>query len=273
MQQEALSVQTTGGTTLPQKASADEALTEKALSSTALPRNLASTQGPLRGVLVLWDVDGTLLATAPDCLRWLRRALRDIYALPVDPILGEAHGKTDQQIALETLASAGVDEATARAGLEAFMRRYRELMATADLDTLFAPLPGAREALTAVRERGATQSLLTGNLQGVAARKMAHFGLDDLLDLELGAYGSDSENRLELVQVAVARFTHHRGQPPTRVVVVGDTPRDVACARAGAARAVAVATGIFGVEQLQATQPDAVLGDLTDLAALAAALG
>jgi phosphoglycolate phosphatase-like HAD superfamily hydrolase len=133
-------------------------------------------------------------------------------------------------------------------------------------------LPGVRAALEALGERGITQSLLTGNLEPIARLKLGCAGLTDYLDFELGAFGSDHRDRTCLVPITRQRLRERLGAEDADIVVVGDTPRDIACARAGHARAVAVATGGFPREALEAHAPDAVLDDLHDTEAVIAAL-
>ncbi len=99
--------------------------------------------------------------------------------------------------------------------------------------------PGAAAALGRMRAAGAELGLLTGNLEPIARAKMARAGLGDWFPEGGGAFGSDHERRGALVPIARARAAADGG----RVAVVGDTPGDIACARAGGARCVAVATG------------------------------
>ena len=107
-------------------------------------------------------------------------------------------------------------------------------------------------------------SLLTGNLEPNAAVKVGAFGLERWLDLEAGAYGSDPhERRSDLVAVARERAAARYGEP-TGAVLVGDTPLDVLAAREAGARAVAVATGFAELDALRASEPDALLQDLSD---------
>ena len=131
------------------------------------------------------------------------------------------------------------------------------------------------EALAAIAARDdLAQSLLTGNLQPNALVKLAAFGLDRWLDFELGAYGSDPhEGRSDLVAIARERAEAKLGQP-VEPVLVGDTPLDVQAARDAGARAVAVMTGFADEEALRASEPDALLRDLSDTErALAAITG
>jgi phosphoglycolate phosphatase len=118
------------------------------------------------------------------------------------------------------------------------------------------------------------QSLLTGNVQPNALLKLASFELDDYLDFEVGGFGSDHHHRPSLVEVArtkaEAKYGTNFAGPAT--VLVGDTPLDVAAGCAGGARVVAVATGPYGVEELESTGADAVLEDLRDTGATLTAI-
>jgi phosphoglycolate phosphatase-like HAD superfamily hydrolase len=115
-------------------------------------------------------------------------------------------------------------------------------------------------------------SVLTGNIEANAALKLAAFDLDSLVDLEVGGYGSDPHDaRGDLVAVARERAAKKYDTEVTDTVLVGDTPRDIGAAHEGGARAVAVATGPYGVEDLG--EADAVLPDLTDTPRVLATLG
>lgn len=106
--------------------------------------------------------------------------------------------------------------------------------------------------------------MLTGNLQPVAALKLRALKLEGYFDLTLGAYGSDHFDRTRLVPIAEQKANARYPSSVGPVVVIGDTPRDIACGRAGGARTVAVATGNYGVAELALHAPDALLTDLSD---------
>jgi phosphoglycolate phosphatase len=229
--------------------------------------------------LVLWDVDGTLM-NSTGVLREARdRAMAGVYGIE-DEIrrVTVGGGMTDPQLALETLALHGWSEADALEHLDAYRDAYLAGLEAARgrLASDLAVLPGVREVMDGLAARGVTQSLLTGNYEASARLKVGAVGLDGHLDLEVGAFGSDNRDRLCLVPVALEKFRRLRDSRLTSadIVIVGDSPRDIACARAGGARAVAVATGPHPVEELAGYQPDALLSSLTDTqAALAAMLG
>jgi phosphoglycolate phosphatase len=228
--------------------------------------------------LVLWDVDGTLVQYG----RIGRQAFADAFLLfegrvasGLDELMISTAGRTDPDIALEFLARHGVADGESR--LDAFHAALVAALATRaeQMRERGRALPGVERALETVRRQpGVAQSLLTGNVEANAVLKLASVGLDGYVDFEIGAYGSDHRDRGRLVEVARAKAMAKFGVEldPSAVVVIGDTPLDVAAARAGGARVIAVATGHYDLEALAATAPDAVFEDLTDTEAVVAAI-
>jgi phosphoglycolate phosphatase len=136
-----------------------------------------------------------------------------------------------------------------------------------DLRARGRALPGAEAALARrQRTHGVVQSLLTGNVERNALLKLGAFGLAPYVDFAAGAYGSDHRVRGELVAIARERASglHGVALGPGDVVLVGDTPLDVAAAREGGARAVGVATGPYDEAALAEAGADSVLADLRD---------
>jgi phosphoglycolate phosphatase-like HAD superfamily hydrolase len=224
--------------------------------------------------LVLWDIDGTLV----DSARLGREAFVEAFETvtgrtPARPV--SLAGRTDLEIARDMLAAS---QLPADDGLlESFGQELQRAMA-ARVELLRErghAFPGAREALERLdREPGVLQSLLTGNIAPNAAVKLGAFGLDRHLDFEIGAYGSDHHVRGELVAIACRKAERKLGLDiaPRQVVVIGDTPLDVAAAREGGAQVVGVATGPFDVDALVAAGADSVLPDLTDAEAVLSAV-
>lgn len=220
--------------------------------------------------LVLWDVDFTLVDTTGQGRIAFEEAFEAVTGSPPDGMVPFA-GFTDHQIAVAMLEKAG------HTG-DHHVPRMLEELATAlaarmdDIREHGKALPGAREALEALAARDdAVSSLLTGNVEANAVLKLAAFELDSLVDLEVGGYGSDQhESRGDLVAVARERTAAKYGREPDGAVLIGDTPRDIAAAREGGARAIGVATGPYGVDDLR--EADHVLPDLTDTGALLRAL-
>jgi len=162
----------------------------------------------------------------------------------------EAAGRTDTAIARDLLRAAGVDDAAIDArGAEvaaATVARYEELCPP-DISERVAPgVPEVLAALAGEPEKFAL-SLVTGNLEPIARRKLTAAGLGDYFSSGQGGFGSDAERRAELPALARRRAG---GWARERTIVIGDTPRDIACARADRVRVAAVATGPFNAEAL-----------------------
>ncbi len=218
---------------------------------------------------MLWDVDGTLLRTSGVAQRAFDVAAEHVLGRPPGNHEVRMSGKTDPLIALEILMFAGLAEDDAQARLPDVVRRLEAELAEAKhlVREQGRVLPGVEAVLKGLDgDPAVVQSVLTGNTAANAAVKLEAFGLDRWLDVEVGAFGSDNADREELVPIALQRVEDLRGRSlrPGDVWVVGDTPRDLACARAGGARCLLVATGNFTVDQLEQEGPDGVLADLTD---------
>ena len=220
-------------------------------------------------MLLLFDIDGTLVARAGKAhSEALASAIRDVHG--VDPRdlreqIGPA-GRTDGEIARLILLSLGVSarriDERADDVREACCRIYAQTVPP-DLSDLV--IPGVPELLSWLGGRdGVELALLTGNYEPVARLKLASAGIGKWFPSGQGAFGSDSEDRAELPAIA-RRRAGRAGAPFPRkhTVVIGDTPRDIACARADGVRCIAVATGQFGVEEL--LDADAVAGNPSEL--------
>lgn len=214
--------------------------------------------------LVLWDVDGTLIHSAGIGATVFDRALERVLGT-APPSRLHLSGKTDPQIVLEYLELMAVDGADGRLP-EVLAAVEAEVVAAAgDLAGKGRPLPGVPEVLARLAsQEGVHQTVLTGNTAANASVKLTAFGLDRWLDLDTGAYGSDDPDRCALVPVALDRARRLRGLDvgPDRTWVVGDTANDLACARAGGARCLLVATGRTPLDELRGLEPDVVLADL-----------
>jgi phosphoglycolate phosphatase len=223
----------------------------------------ARTLSPSELRILLWDIDGTLI-------RSTRAGIFKDYTAPaIAGIFGTSgrlsemsvSGMTDLQIVGEALRDEGFTPEQIRERLEDLRVLYMREMerVTAVSGNTFYLLPGVREILEAVNNDTRYRSaLLTGNLEPAAHLKMRLVGLSHFFQLP-GAFGEDSHDRLSL----------HLGFElrPQQLIVIGDTPNDIACAKHYGARAVAVATGrLYTAEDLLAHEPDALLEDLSDTA-------
>jgi len=219
--------------------------------------------------LILWDVDGTLVSAGP--------AARVAFDLAVARVMGRApgehdvhmSGKTDPQIALEILATMAVSEREARDRLPVVLQSLElELERAVDVIRRDGRAhAGAREILARLASApDVVQTILTGNVAANGRLKLAAFGLDRFLDLDIAATGSDHADRTKLVPVALEKAERRFGHrfDPEEAWIIGDTPRDLECARAGGARCLLVATGRFDFDALRAFDSDALLPTLSD---------
>lgn len=224
--------------------------------------------------LFLFDVDGTLLSGRGAGQRAIGRALLAVYGVtgPIESY--DFRGKTDPQIVFDLLAAAGMSAAQARRHLARFYSRYVEDLRD-EIQRAGGPavLPGISELIGRLSEwPDAILGLLTGNIEAGARLKLEPTGL--LPHFRVGAYGSDDIDRARLPGIAARRAEALVGTAlaPEQVVVIGDTPLDIACARAYGARAVSVATGGHGIEELAAHSPDVLFRDFADVGQVLAAL-
>jgi phosphoglycolate phosphatase len=208
---------------------------------------------------LLFDIDGTLLiGGAVEHARALREAAERVHGL--GSLLGhevEVAGRTDASIMRDVVRLGGVDEAVIDERWpevrDAAVAAYEQL-APDDLSDRVAP--GVVELLEALAAPEFRLALLTGNVEPIARVKLARAGIGHYFEPDQGGFGSDHYNRAELPAIARARAGDW---PRERTVVIGDTPRDIACARADGVLVAAVATGPFPVEAL--ADADAVADD------------
>jgi phosphoglycolate phosphatase-like HAD superfamily hydrolase len=218
-----------------------------------------------RPALVLFDIDGTLLLSGGAGVRSMALAFEDVFGTR-DAFAGiSIAGRTDTYLVSLALQRAGIpDTASAHAQ---FRERYLEILGREihhQGSHQRGLMPGVRELLDELaRDENCHKALLTGNYELAAHIKLSHFAVDGFFTW--GAFGEDSDDRGELARLAVQRAAQ-RGVPSAaraNVVVIGDTPHDIACARAIAARVVAVATGGYSEQQLQSHGADFVTADLS----------
>jgi phosphoglycolate phosphatase-like HAD superfamily hydrolase len=215
--------------------------------------------------LLLWDIDGTLLQHASlEHAEAIHAAIQRVYGVEIPKERVEAAGRTDLAIARSILTLAGVsaeriDErlgALRAAAVQEYARRVPE-----DLSAKLAPhVPEVLDELA--KRPDVRHSLVTGNLEPIARMKLRAAGIGHHFSKGQGGFGSDSEDRAELPGIARARAGNH-AQADT--IVIGDTPRDIACARADGVRVIAVTTGPFDAHALRGA--DVVCRDAREVAA------
>lgn len=210
-------------------------------------------------LLLLFDIDGTVMQGASEAhATALVQALANVHGVNVAAIRlkGSAAGRTDGEIARLYLLEAGVSarriDERAAAVQDECCRLYAAICPP-DLTAMV--VPGMPELLASLHAQPALKlSLVTGNFEGVARRKLKAGGIGHWFAPGQGAFGSDAEDRAMLPPIARRRAGAAAGWsvswPRERTVVIGDTPRDIACARADGLRCVAVTTGPHRREEL-----------------------
>jgi phosphoglycolate phosphatase len=218
--------------------------------------------------LVLFDIDGTILLTAGAGRRAIVAAVSEEVGDSSRLKEVRFDGKTDPQIVVELLEAAGRRGPHRAERISALCARYvdlleQELRRPATRTTV---MPGVHRLLDSLEaEQGVVLGLLTGNMAAGATLKLSAAGLDPSR-FRVGAYGSDAAHRPDLPPIAARRAEPYFGRVPSGsdVVIIGDTPADIACGGCISARAVGVATGAYSVEDLAGCGPHAVFENLSD---------
>jgi phosphoglycolate phosphatase len=228
----------------------------------------------MKPALILFDIDGTLLLSGRAGLRAMTRAFEKTFGI-TNAFAGESFGgRTDSYLVSKALLGAGLADTPEQH--ERFRANYIPLLA----EEIEQPgtghkglMPGARELLEALHDHHHLHlALLTGNYREAAEIKLRHFELWDFF--EWGAFSDDAADRNALVPIARSRAETYDipVEAIERVIVIGDTPHDIECARVAGARSIAVATGGLTVDQLRVAGADDVLPDLSNTEAVLALL-
>jgi len=233
------------------------------------------TPSPPRSHLLLFDIDGTLLLSDGAGQRSMLLAGRQLFGADFDFHGLDVAGMIDPQIYEElTTLNPGLGM---NGRHDHFRDRYLEVLEQ-ELERVGAratTLPGVIDGLRALRRSGqVVLGLLTGNYPRAARLKLQAVGLENSW-FEITAFGSEARARAELVPLAMRRYRdlHGRDISPRRVVVIGDTPRDVACAQEHGCVAFAVATGNSSAAELRAAGAEVVVESLSDLSPLLELIG
>lgn len=217
--------------------------------------------------LVLFDIDGTLVLTGGAGGRAMASAFEELFAIP-DAFRGiPMPGRTDSWILSDAATAHRIahDSAALAQFRDVYLGHLQyELAQPAPPGKRYGVMPGVRALLDALVDRDDMYlALLTGNYEAAARIKLEAFDLWRYF--QCGAFGDDAPDRNGLLPRAIDRVIACGGPPvePESVVVIGDTPLDIACAKAGGARSIAVATGSHGVDELRAAGADVVFEDLS----------
>ncbi len=216
--------------------------------------------------LILFDIDGTLLLSGRAGMRAMTRAFQQAFGIG-DAFAGESFGgRTDSYLVSKALAVAGLPDT------DDHHHRFRQAYLPLLNEEIQQPgqghkglMPGARELLEALQQHHHLHlALLTGNYREAAEIKLQHFEIWEFF--EWGAFSDDHADRNALVPIAKSRAETYDipVEALARVIVIGDTPHDIECARVAGARSIAVATGGYTTAQLKEAGADDVLADLSD---------
>ena len=213
--------------------------------------------------LLLFDIDGTLITSGGAGEAALKDAMRSRFGVEEDLAGIILAGATDARIARELLEKHGiaVSPENVTALLDTYLGHLAERIGRHDGKLL----PGIVPLLNVLSKReDAVLALLTGNVSRGAEIKLTHYGVWDFF--EFGAFADDHHDRNELGKFARARALERHGEefPPSRIYVIGDTPKDIECGRAIGACTVAIATGHYSAAQLKDHAPDFLFEDLSD---------
>lgn len=217
--------------------------------------------------LVLFDIDGTLISSDGIGRTAMRRALGSIFGSPGNPAY-RYDGKTDKQIVRDVMRLEGHSDEYIDSEMEKVMEVYLEGLRDNAKSGKFnvRPLEGVVELLDALEPRkDVVLGLLTGNVEPGARTKLVAAGINPDR-FRVNAFGSDHELRPELPAIAQRRASEKLGLDIERgcMVVIGDTPADIACGRSLGAKAIGVASGHYTVEQLEQHDPYAVFPSLAN---------
>jgi phosphoglycolate phosphatase len=217
--------------------------------------------------LVLFDIDGTLLSSEGIGRTAMRRALGSIFGSPGNPAY-RYDGKTDRQIVRDVMRLEGHSDEYIDSQMEKLIDTYLEGLRENAKSGNFnvRPLEGVADLLDALEPRkDVVLGLLTGNVEPGARTKLIAAGINPDR-FRINAFGSDNEQRPELPAIAQRRASEKLGLDIERgrMIVIGDTPADIACGRSLGAKAIGVASGHYTVEQLQEHDPYAVFPSLAN---------
>lgn len=216
--------------------------------------------------VVFWDIDGTLLTTARAGIYAWEDAVREVTGRSLSFQTLPTAGLTDVEIAKLVLLEAELEpESEIVTGL---LRRYESLLPSRLPLRAGQVLPGVPELLSDLAARQVPSLLLTGNTEAAAWAKLECYGLSTYF--HDGAFAEDGADRAGIARHAVSVAQVRHGEiSRDRMIVIGDTPHDVACGRAIGARTIAVATGSHSFEELRACAPWRAILRLPDPAAFA----
>ena len=217
----------------------------------------------MRATTVLWDIDGTLLQSGGVAAQAFLDAVAEVTGVRPTPERRDYGGRLDTEIADMLLAAVGARASQVAGVLEALERLVVERLD--DLRAQTRAYPGVEAVVAKLAGAGVRQTVVTGNLAAIARHKLEAGGLIPPIEPEFGGYGDSAPDRAAVARVALDGLAAAGWQPDLgEVWIVGDTPRDLACARAVGVRCALVATGRRTFGELAGLGADIALPDLSD---------
>jgi phosphoglycolate phosphatase len=216
-----------------------------------------------RPIVVLFDIDETLVHTGGSGARSWKAAFEELYGIPADIGAHTSAGETDPQVGRATFKGVLHRKPSDDEIDRVYSHYLQHLAEDIGHSEGYRVLPGAEQTLSQLVEAGVLLGLVSGAMEGAARTKLVPANLNRFFIF--GGYGSDSPDRAELTEMAIAKATHlHEGLTASQVFVVGDTPKDIEAAHAAGAVGVGVASGHYSVDELTAAGADHVLASLED---------
>lgn len=211
----------------------------------------------------LFDIDGTLLHCA-DAVHYFAfcSVLERVAGRPMTLEGVVAHGNTDIGILRDAFQAAGIEERLWRPRLNELTRSMCEYVQRRERELCVDVLPNVRRILDYLRDKGAVLGIATGNLQPIGELKLQCAGL--LSCFQFAGWSDGFESRPDVFRAAVEQARNIAGCGAS-VCAIGDTPADIAAARANGLPVIAVATGIYSVDALSAEKPDLCIACMDDL--------
>ena len=214
--------------------------------------------------LILFDIDGTLISTDGAGVKAFGRVFDEIFGLPNATKYMTFAGRTDRLLVREIFEANDIEPTDQN--FRKFKEAYLEHLTRYLPEGKTEPLPGVRQLINSFREHNPPPmiGLLTGNHPHGAELKLRHYNLWQ--EFAMGAFGDQYEDRAD-----VARDALKQGQSkipdlkPNEILIIGDTKRDIECARAIGAKVLAVATGPSNITELKSLSPDWVIKNLTHI--------
>ncbi len=215
--------------------------------------------------LVLFDIDGTLLYSTSPLLRGrFTYAMEKVYGTSHEIDWEHIEGHTDMTVFLSTLTKKGLSKEEIQKGLpQAFELIYQHFSDNVGDDYKESILPGAKEILETLKDK-VHIGTLTGNVEKIAWHKLDLVGLRSYF--EFGLFGHEAEDRPSLARLVHAKAKKHFGMDfkSDSIYFIGDTPRDIACAREIGAKVIIVTTGKYKKDELMKHKPDLLVANLND---------